>query len=118
MHNAEEKVKDASDAGMLFYAITGNKTGEAEDAKDYFNANPPEFISNSESPYTVNDLYLVPPIDDPLTGAGAEVIQSNDDFNEDLDFSLGLESSEVSELPFTSDFKSFDLAISESSDTD
>ncbi|MFK7942187.1 MAG: malectin [Paracoccaceae bacterium] len=32
------KINDASDAGMLYYALTGDERGEPEDAQAYFNA--------------------------------------------------------------------------------
>ncbi|MEO0532263.1 MAG: hypothetical protein AAF215_00120 [Cyanobacteria bacterium P01_A01_bin.123] len=43
MQNAQGKVNDPSDAGMLFYAITGQETADPFDAKAFFDANPPSF---------------------------------------------------------------------------
>ena len=37
------KLNDPSDAGMLFYALTGDQSGDPYDAQDFFNANPPSF---------------------------------------------------------------------------
>ncbi|EDX87224.1 hypothetical protein S7335_4931 [Synechococcus sp. PCC 7335] len=37
MQNAERKVDDPSDAGMHFYALTGDETGDPIDAKNFFN---------------------------------------------------------------------------------
>lgn len=41
MRNAATKVNDPSDAGMHFYAITGNEEAEPSDAKTFFNQYPP-----------------------------------------------------------------------------
>lgn len=46
MNSAKQKADDPSDAGMLFYAITGKETGTPGDAKIYFTQNPPSFSSN------------------------------------------------------------------------
>ena len=43
------KANDPSDAGMLFYAITGKETADPSDAKAFFNQNPLTF-SGSQSP--------------------------------------------------------------------
>ena len=64
MKNSGSKVDDPSDAGMHFYAFTGNENGNPDDAKKFFDANPPKYVSNSESinePYTVNELHSEPP---------------------------------------------------------
>ncbi|MEL6224406.1 MAG: hypothetical protein AAFR31_17355, partial [Cyanobacteria bacterium J06627_8] len=45
MVNADGKVNDPSDAGMLFYAITGQETANPDDAKAFFDQNPPSFGS-------------------------------------------------------------------------
>ncbi len=47
MANAASKVNDPSDAGMHFWAFTGNETGDPNDAQQFLAANPPEFISTS-----------------------------------------------------------------------
>ena len=46
MKNAQNKVNDPSDAGMHFFAITGNESGEPNDAQRFFQANQPGFDSN------------------------------------------------------------------------
>ncbi len=40
MENADGKVNDPSDAGMLYYALTGNERGTPEDAQAFFEAYP------------------------------------------------------------------------------
>ena len=43
MRNAENRMNDTSDAGMHFFAITGNEFGDPLDAKAFFEKNPPSF---------------------------------------------------------------------------
>lgn len=46
MNNAGgEKTNDPSDAGMLFYALTGNDRGNPYDARDFFDKLPPAYDS-------------------------------------------------------------------------
>ncbi|MEM8502521.1 MAG: hypothetical protein AAF716_05145 [Cyanobacteria bacterium P01_D01_bin.1] len=53
MKNAKgAKANDPSDAGMLFYAITGKETANPEDAKSFFDQSPPNF-GNLPTPPTV-----------------------------------------------------------------
>ena len=47
MKDSGYAVNDPSDAGMLFYAITGKEFGDPNDAKDYFAKNPPSFTNNN-----------------------------------------------------------------------
>ncbi|MEO1508158.1 MAG: hypothetical protein AAFU84_10960 [Cyanobacteria bacterium J06633_23] len=46
MKNAGAKVNDPSDAGMLFYAITGKEAANPDQAKAFFDQNPPTFGSS------------------------------------------------------------------------
>lgn len=50
MKNAVGKINDPSDAGMHFYAITGNESGDPYDAKIFFENNPLSFDSNTTPP--------------------------------------------------------------------
>lgn len=43
MQNAGGQRNDASDAGMLYWALTGNRQGNPDDAQDYLGRNPPSF---------------------------------------------------------------------------
>jgi hypothetical protein len=43
MKDAGPKFNDPSDAGMLFYAITGDESADPNDAQAYFESNPPSF---------------------------------------------------------------------------
>ncbi|MGF1534872.1 MAG: CAP domain-containing protein [Elainellaceae cyanobacterium] len=45
----EDKFNDPSDAGMHFFAITGNENGDPLDAKAFLEANPPSFTSSPQS---------------------------------------------------------------------
>ena len=47
MENAKFKVNDPSDAGMHFYAITGNENGTPYDVKRFFDNNPLSFDSDT-----------------------------------------------------------------------
>ena len=47
MANAESKVNDPSDAGMHFFAFTGNETGDPDDAQQFFATNSPKVILTS-----------------------------------------------------------------------
>ena len=47
-----EKSNDPSDAGMLFYALTGNETANPQDAKDFFE----EFLDSSGTPTPEPDV--------------------------------------------------------------
>lgn len=44
------KADDPSDAGMLFYAITGQQDADPADAKTFFDQNPPTFASQLPTP--------------------------------------------------------------------
>ncbi|MEM7770731.1 MAG: hypothetical protein AAF327_09490 [Cyanobacteria bacterium P01_A01_bin.37] len=74
MQNAQGKVNDPSDAGMLFYAITGNETANPDDAKAFFDANPPSFSSNP-SP---NPTPTPTPTPDPNPGNEGDVFMAQD----------------------------------------
>lgn len=50
MQNAQGKVNDPSDAGMLFYAITGQETANPDDAQAFFDTYPPSFSEGSSPP--------------------------------------------------------------------
>ncbi|MEM7579313.1 MAG: hypothetical protein AAF316_05555 [Cyanobacteria bacterium P01_A01_bin.80] len=65
MKNAEGKVNDPSDSGMHFYAITGQETADPNDAKVFFQDNPPSVDGVSKpttppasSPDTEDKVYL------------------------------------------------------------
>ena len=47
MENAGNKVNDPSDAGMHFYALTGNQKGVPQDVKALFEQNPPSLEMSS-----------------------------------------------------------------------
>ena len=47
MVDSGPKVNDPSDAGMLYYAITGDQNADPSDAKAYFAKNPPSFINGN-----------------------------------------------------------------------
>lgn len=66
MRNANKKVNDPSDAGMLFYAITGNEGGGADDVKEFFDKYPPTFVS-LDSPQPV------PPVPEPPASSDNDV---------------------------------------------
>ena len=96
MRDSGPKVNDPSDAGMLYYAITGDQNGDPNDAKAFFQKNPPTFTNDnggglpSPSP---NDSLVIQAEDMQLSGeyrvekinaaSGGEVISlrggSNDD---------------------------------------
>lgn len=48
-------MNDPSDAGMLFYAITGQETADPFDTKTFFDANPPTFAPSTPPPSEPND---------------------------------------------------------------
>ncbi|MEO0456143.1 MAG: malectin domain-containing carbohydrate-binding protein [Cyanobacteria bacterium P01_A01_bin.114] len=50
MVNARAKVNDPSDAGMHFYAITGQEKANPNDARTFFDANPPKFGAGPTPP--------------------------------------------------------------------
>ncbi|MEM8808551.1 MAG: malectin domain-containing carbohydrate-binding protein, partial [Cyanobacteria bacterium P01_G01_bin.38] len=50
MVNARAKVNDPSDAGMHFYAITGQEKADPNNARTFFEANPPKFGSEPTPP--------------------------------------------------------------------
>ena len=50
MRNAKGQANDTSDAGMLYYAITGAEDGDPLDAKAFFEKNPPSLGGGSEIP--------------------------------------------------------------------
>ncbi|KST67690.1 carbohydrate-binding protein [Mastigocoleus testarum] len=71
MRDSGYAVNDPSDAGMLFYAITGKEFGDPNDAKDYFAKNPPSFTNNTGGG--------LPPTDPkPPTGENPLVIEAED----------------------------------------
>ncbi len=46
------KRNDPSDAGMLFYALTGKENASPYDAKTFFEANPPSWSNGNDKPST------------------------------------------------------------------
>ena len=85
MANSGSKVNDPSDAGMHFFAFTGNETGDPNDAQQFFDANPPEFISNPETinkSYIVNDLHSEPPNTTPGSNNEVQLIFDTDMSND------------------------------------
>lgn len=67
------KKNDASDAGMHFFAITGQKDGNPDDAKAFFDNNSPEYSSNSNNPV----VPPTPPSDELVIGlydAGSDTL--------------------------------------------
>ncbi|MEO0867157.1 MAG: hypothetical protein AAFY17_01685 [Cyanobacteria bacterium J06642_11] len=65
MNNAGgQKADDPSDAGMLFYAVTGLETANPDQAKLFFDQNPPAFVddsaSNSPNPISGPDVISGP----------------------------------------------------------
>ena len=54
------KINDPSDAGMHFFAFTGNENGNPKDAKKFFDANPPSFVSSPTPKDPTNDIPDIP----------------------------------------------------------
>ena len=56
---SNNKLNDPSDAGMLFYALTGNEGGNPFDAQRFFNDNPPSFGAVPNPNPTPNNSIMI-----------------------------------------------------------
>ncbi|MDJ0636949.1 MAG: cellulose binding domain-containing protein [Xenococcaceae cyanobacterium MO_188.B29] len=88
------KRNDPSDAGMLFYALTGNEHGDPYDAKNFLEDNPPQFENQS------------PPNPEPPK----EPTETNNDYDIELDVDLSSSGNSqlTGELSFTNNGDSFE----------
>ncbi len=68
MENAEDKVNDVSDAGMLFYALTGIEEGDPLDAKAFFD----RYFSG------LDPVPAPAPVPEPGDGTGLSAVYFND----------------------------------------
>lgn len=66
MRNANRKVNDPSDAGSLFYAITGEESATPFDARAFFNQNPPTFESQPPNNPDPDPTPIPDPTPDPV----------------------------------------------------
>ena len=78
MRNASVKYNDPSDAGMLFYAITGQENGNPDNVKDFFDNNPPTFVPSVPVPISEPDVIPDPALSEPvfLTQNGQLIIEA------------------------------------------
>ncbi len=78
MRNAGIKYNDPSDAGMLYYAITGKENGNPDHVREFFNNNPPTFVPSVPLPISEPDVIPDPNFSDPvfLTQNGQLIIEA------------------------------------------
>lgn len=78
MRNAGVKYNDPSDAGMLYYAITGKENGNPDHVREFFDNNPPTFVASEPTPISEPDVIPDPNFSDPifLTQNGQLIIEA------------------------------------------
>ncbi|MEM7553596.1 MAG: hypothetical protein AAF378_05765 [Cyanobacteria bacterium P01_A01_bin.84] len=74
MKNAKSKVNDPSDAGMHFYAITGNENADPSDAQVFFQNNPPSVEDGVSNPPSKPPSNPTPP---PVSGSDKVYLADN-----------------------------------------